>query len=170
MSEFSELPIRYIVTQVAYIRGEDPWSMPTDYVLNSPAHIFDTEDEAVAYANSTGSSNLWCVIQPVRLVTNSVPWGSTPPTDPQNLVVEVSGSSVTLTWDLPAWNGGAALTGYLFNGPGYLPSEMDSLNQLDPSLTTVTYTGIASGSYSGFMTANNVVGASPGVPFSFTIA
>lgn len=79
----------------------------------------------------------------------------TAPEAPADVVATVDGSSVTVTWEVPA-DGGSELTGYVVE-----LSDGSSIRIEDPATTAVTFTWLAPGeSITAQVTAINAVGES----------
>jgi uncharacterized repeat protein (TIGR02543 family) len=101
-------------------------------ILSCPATIVSTADGVTFEPTYTGTSLTLTVRGPI-----------TTPSAPQNLDAEPSDGQVTLTWEAPASNGGAEITGYEVskdNGVTWVAADNDSSHTFTDLTNGVEYT------------------------------
>jgi hypothetical protein len=90
------------------------------------------------------------------------------PSVPLNVTATQSGpGQVTITWQAPASPGTSAITGY---GAGYGNGGSGDGDGFGADVRSATFTGLANGSYTASVNANNASGDGPRASTPFTIA
>lgn len=152
----------------AYYRFSRPSWVGPDKLLFDSSDINNHYDLYRLNADGTGLTNLtntptidesdpaWRPTRIPPVICGPEPPAPTPPTPPLNVTAVSNGAgSATVSWDLPASDGGAELLDYRISTNG------SSVGGVTAGVMSETINGLAGGTYTFTVRTQNIVGPSP---------